>query len=113
MKFLSHVKFPYAARLYDFTITGAGETTQVNYFYDHDIKFAGSVGGGRMVIYLKEKIKVNAQIDTVTSSDGTLVDPDENYPETGTTYRVVSCDPVLNAFGRREQFKVKLAEVTG
>lgn len=112
MKFLSHIKFPYSARLYDFTMTGAGETLQLNYFYDTDIKFAGSVGGGRMVIYLKDKLKVNTQIDTVTSVDGTLVDPDENFPDTGTTYRVTSCDPVMNAFGRREMFKAKLAEVS-
>lgn len=108
MKFLSHIKFPYAARLYDFTITGIDD---LNYFYDRDISFNGSVGGGRMVVYLPEKLIPNQQIDTVKASDGTLVDPDERFPDTGTAYRVVSCDPVMNAFGRREMFKVKLAEV--
>lgn len=111
MKFLSHIKYPYSARYYDYTTGNSGGEPTYDYFYSHDIHFAGGVASSRLVFYAKDLLRLNAQLNTVSSIDGTLVMPDELYPEEGTTYRITTVEPVLNAFGRREMYKYRAAAV--
>ena len=106
MKFNAIQKYPFTADYYEYTIIGAGEAAQFDYYFDHIITFAGTMTQGeRFEIYNTEPLKIGARIDNIKSMDGSLVFPVDGGTAQGLSYRVSSFAPRLNPFGFHEGYK--------